>query len=321
MTRLQVLGTGVAIAAFAVLGGCNKPAADNGLSADASKALTDIQGAETQWVTDLKNGAVEPIVAHYASGGVLMLPGQTPSVGTDQIRFTWRQMLADKAFALTFKADRVWVAASGDMAYSRGHFSLTSSDPKTHAASTGDGSYVTIWRKAANGTWKALEDIVTPGAVTPAATAATGAGTPPKAAPDVAKNAEAIRAGETQWVADWKARDAAKIGAHYTADADVMNPGSPAAIGTAAINAGVAEGLKDPAFGVTFKADAVTVAPSGDLAYARGLYTLTMTDAKTHKPAAFKGSYLTVYTKQPDGSWKALEDIATVGYAVAVPPK
>jgi len=45
---------------------------------------------------------------------------------------------------------------------------------------------------------------------------------------------------------------------------------------------------------------------SDDMAYLQGTYT--MTDPMTKKPMTDKGKYLTVFTKQPDGSWKAIAD-------------
>jgi len=36
--------------------------------------------------------------------------------------------------------------------------------------------------------------------------------------------------------------------------------------------------------------------------------TYTMTDLKTKKPMTDKGKYPTVFTKQPDGIWKAIAD-------------
>jgi ketosteroid isomerase-like protein len=35
---------------------------------------------------------------------------------------------------------------------------------------------------------------------------------------------------------------------------------------------------------------------------------MTVTNPKTKKPMTDKGKYLTVYTKQADGSWKAVAD-------------
>jgi ketosteroid isomerase-like protein len=44
----------------------------------------------------------------------------------------------------------------------------------------------------------------------------------------------------------------------------------------------------------------------GDMAYSQGTYTMTVTNPKTKKPMTHKGKYLTVYTKQTDGSWKVV---------------
>jgi ketosteroid isomerase-like protein len=44
---------------------------------------------------------------------------------------------------------------------------------------------------------------------------------------------------------------------------------------------------------------------------------MTVTDKATTKPATGTGSYLTVYKKEADGSWKAVEDFITPGPAPA----
>ena len=53
----------------------------------------------------------------------------------------------------------------------------------------------------------------------------------------------------------------------------------------------------------------VEVAKSGDLGYAQGGYTMTMTDPKTKKVLTVNGKYVEVFRKQADGGWKAVEDI------------
>ena len=75
--------------------------------------------------------------------------------------------------------------------------------------------------------------------------------------------------------------------------------------------------INDPNLKLTFAADRVQVAESGDLAYSRGHYAITTTDPKTSKPVDSQGSYLTVYKKQADGSWKATEDFITPGPATS----
>jgi ketosteroid isomerase-like protein len=69
--------------------------------------------------------------------------------------------------------------------------------------------------------------------------------------------------------------------------------------------------LDDPNMKLNFSSDRVEMSAGGDLATTRGSYTMTMTNPKTKKPVEDKGSYLTVYKKQADGGWKAIEDINT----------
>ena len=59
----------------------------------------------------------------------------------------------------------------------------------------------------------------------------------------------------------------------------------------------------------------------GDLGFTEGSYTMTMTSPATKKPMTDKGSYVTVYKKLADGSWKAISDIATSEVPPAPPAK
>ena len=86
-------------------------------------------------------------------------------------------------------------------------------------------------------------------------------------------------------------------------------PGAPAFKGKEAIRAAWKTMLDDPNFKINFSADRVEISAGGDLASTKGSYTLTLTDSKTKKPVDDKGSYVTVYKKQADGGWKAVEDI------------
>jgi len=64
----------------------------------------------------------------------------------------------------------------------------------------------------------------------------------------------------------------------------------------------------DPTFSVSFQSTRALASKGGDVVYSQGTYVMTMTDPKTKKPMTDKGKYLTIYTKQPDGSWKAVAD-------------
>ena len=70
----------------------------------------------------------------------------------------------DLNFSLTFAADKVEIAGGGDMAYTQGHFTETETSAGAQAKLVQSGSgYVTVYKKQADGSWKAVADIASPG--------------------------------------------------------------------------------------------------------------------------------------------------------------
>jgi uncharacterized protein (TIGR02246 family) len=127
---------------------------------------------------------------------------------------------------------------------------------------------------------------------------------------DSASITKAIKADEAKWNQQVKAKDTEGLAGHYTDDAYFVAPGMAAADGSTAIRQFYANALTDPAIDVNIASDKVDVSASGDLAYSRGHYTEKYTDKKTGKVMTDQGSYLTVYKKQSDGSWKIVQDFA-----------
>jgi uncharacterized protein (TIGR02246 family) len=144
--------------------------------------------------------------------------------------------------------------------------------------------------------------------------------TPPPAPDTREADAKTIRDSEDAWNKDFESKDAAKLLAHYADDATLMAPGTPASHGKDAIGGVLKEMVSDPALSLKFQPTRVEVAKSSDIAYSEGSFTLTMTDPVTKKPRTDKGSYVTVYKKQADGSWKAVSDIATNETPIAPAP-
>lgn len=138
--------------------------------------------------------------------------------------------------------------------------------------------------------------------------AATGKG----GDPDSVK--KTITAAEAQWNKDVKAKNSEAIGERYADDAFFVAPGAPPTEGSTPIRQVYANASTDPAFEVQASSDKIDVAGSADMAYSRGKFTEKYTDKKTGKVMAASGSYLTIYKKQDDGSWKVVE-----GFAVADP--
>ena len=137
-------------------------------------------------------------------------------------------------------------------------------------------------------------------------------------ATDAAAVTNAIKADEKAWNDEFKAKDQEKLIGHYADDAYFAMAGTPPADGNTAVRKLYADALSDPALSVSFASDKIDV--SGDLAYSRGHFTENYTDPKTGKVMTHGGTYITVYKKQGDGSWKATEDILAPGEAKEVPP-
>jgi uncharacterized protein (TIGR02246 family) len=130
--------------------------------------------------------------------------------------------------------------------------------------------------------------------------------TPP---PDTrAADAATIHALVKDWAAAAQAKDAEKFTAVYADDATVMFEDAPDLNGKAAIREAVPGMMQDPNFALSFTADKVVVARSGDLAYETGNYQMTMSDARK-KPATESGRYVVVWQKQADGAWKVVVDV------------
>ena len=141
--------------------------------------------------------------------------------------------------------------------------------------------------------------------------------TPAAEAADPAKVEQAIRAQEAAWEADYQKKDLEALAGQYADDAAIGGPGEAIATSEVDRRKSLQGMIGDPNFALNFASDRVIVAKSGDLATSRGHYSLTMTDKATAKPATSTGSYITVFQKQADGSWKAVEDFITPGPAAA----
>jgi uncharacterized protein (TIGR02246 family) len=148
------------VLAFTFQSGCAPaptPVAPDTRAAD-EQAIRD---GEAMWVKDFAAKDVERVAGHYAEDGYSMIPDMTIMKGKDAIRAGLREEFADPNSTLDFHPDKVEVAKSGDIAYSQGNYTYTSTDSKTKKRVIEHGGYVEVYKKQADGTWKVAEDIAT----------------------------------------------------------------------------------------------------------------------------------------------------------------
>jgi uncharacterized protein (TIGR02246 family) len=120
-----------------------------------------IKNLETTWNQDYASKSADKIAAYYADDAVLMAPGMAPAAGKDAIHTMIGQMVTDPALTLKFQSSKVYAAKSGDLAYSQGSYTMTMTDPNTKKVMNDHGSYVTVYHKQADGSWKVVSDIST----------------------------------------------------------------------------------------------------------------------------------------------------------------
>ncbi|HZL00013.1 MAG TPA: nuclear transport factor 2 family protein [Caulobacteraceae bacterium] len=144
---------------------------------DAARIVDAIKTGEVHWNADWAAKDPVKIADHYAPGAIVMNPGAPAMAGEAAYQAGIRQLLEDDGFTLTFVSDKVDVAASGDQAVSHGTWKATGTDPKTRAVTTSTGSFVTLYKPQADGAWKAVWDIATPGPAPSIGAAMTGAAT------------------------------------------------------------------------------------------------------------------------------------------------
>ncbi len=118
---------------------------------------------------------------------------------------------------------------------------------------------------------------------------------------------EAINQLPATFAAALNAGDLDGIMAGFTDDAVRMPPNAPAIIGKESIRSLMQTNLEQNTYQLDNPPEEVQV--SGDLAFARGTYTVTVTPKAGGESIQREGKYLVVFQKQPDGSWKAARDI------------
>jgi quercetin dioxygenase-like cupin family protein len=73
--------------------------------------------------------------------------------GRDAIKKVYAEMITAPGFSLSWTPTKAEVAASGDIGYTAGTYQLTMGGVAEK------GKYIAVWKKQADGAWKATEDI------------------------------------------------------------------------------------------------------------------------------------------------------------------
>lgn len=138
---------------------CTQAPTSDSRAAD-STALRD--GEVAAYVKDWAGRDADRVAAHYTDDGNLMVPNAPVMTGKNDISQGMKGAFNDPNWSLHLEPVQVEVAKAGDMAYTRGNYVLTATDPASKLAVTEKGRFVTLFRKGGDGSWKATQHISNP---------------------------------------------------------------------------------------------------------------------------------------------------------------
>jgi uncharacterized protein (TIGR02246 family) len=133
------------------------------------------------------------------------------------------------------------------------------------------------------------------------------------AKPDSAAEAQAIQKVEEGQIAAITSRDQAGATGLYADDAVFISDKGVASRGKEAIAAGFTGFLADPTMKIEYTPGTKVFSDGGDMAYSTGDFVQSYTDPATKKLVTVKGTNLSVWKKQKDGSWKLVADSNPAG--------
>ncbi len=101
-------------------------------------------------VMSKQKGMKKAFIEYMDDEGILLRPGHPPIVGADAIEYLSQSN--DTAFTLTWKPSAAEVSSSADLGFTYGIYLLQLHDTSL------SGTYVSIWKKQKDNTWKFILD-------------------------------------------------------------------------------------------------------------------------------------------------------------------
>lgn len=114
---------------------------------------------EAHVMNSYNRGDAAAAARHYAVDAIVFIPGQPTTRGREAIAANIARFMRDANFKLGYKNEKLSVAASNDVAYTRGKLQVTYTDPETRVARTINSNYLLIMQRDAQSGWQVVEDV------------------------------------------------------------------------------------------------------------------------------------------------------------------
>ena len=135
---------------FLVLAGCTKAPPDT-READ----IKAVKETEAAWMKTAAAKNLDAFMNYYADDASVLMPNAPLFTGKPAIKQELKPIMEDPNYSITSTPTRVEV--SQNLAYTQGTYKMTFSDIRGNKFED-EGKYLTVYRRLADGTWKAIED-------------------------------------------------------------------------------------------------------------------------------------------------------------------
>lgn len=117
-----------------------------------------LREVDAQWSAAAGARDLDKIVSFYSDDATVLPPNAPAATGKDAVRKTWKEMIDLPGFALTWKATKVEIAKSNDMACVIGTYEMKMNDASAKPVQD-RGKYLAVFKKQADGKWKCSADM------------------------------------------------------------------------------------------------------------------------------------------------------------------
>ncbi len=142
--------------------GAEADAANDGSDGTARRALeAELIAADRAFARAVAEHGLSGWVGGFAPSGRMVAGGES-YIGREGIRRTMLPFFADTTLDFTWEPNYAEVAESGDLGYTVGHYEIRAKGDAAPMSET--GTYLTVWTRQDDGTWKVKANIGNPDA-------------------------------------------------------------------------------------------------------------------------------------------------------------
>ena len=123
-----------------------------------TKIEQTLRDLDAQWSAAAGAKDLDKTVSFYSDDAIAMPPNASAARTKEAIRKLWRDLIASPGFVISWKATKIEVAKSGDLACLSGTYEFAMNDASGKPVND-HGKYVEVWEKQADGKWKCGTDI------------------------------------------------------------------------------------------------------------------------------------------------------------------